>query len=114
MQKVRVPISNFQFGELNPSLSSRTDSDVYTASAERVENLFLRGEGGVIKRPGLENIYEYDTTVERTTCTITVSDYANIAVGTQLKFYDGDGNLFILESEAISGSAPSSAVGNKH
>tara|TARA_R110002012_G_scaffold61313_1_gene160806 strand:+ start:1385 stop:3991 length:2607 start_codon:yes stop_codon:yes gene_type:complete len=114
MQKVRVPITNFQFGEVSPSLYSRTDSDVYTASAQRVENLFLRAEGGVIKRPGLENIYEYDITVERTTFTITVSDYANIAVGTQLKFYDADGNLYILEAQAISGSAPSAAVNNKH
>jgi len=114
MQKVRVPITNFQFGEVSPSLYSRTDSDVYTASAQRVENLFLRAEGGVIKRPGLENIYEYDITVERTTFTITVSDYANIAVGTQLKFYDADGNLYILEAQAISGSAPSAAVNNIH
>ena len=66
MQKVRVPITNFQFGEVSPSLYSRTDSDIYTASAQRVENLFLRAEGGVIKRAGLENIYEYDTTIERT------------------------------------------------
>ena len=101
MQKVRVPITNFQFGEVSPSLYSRTDSDVYTASAQRVENLFLRAEGGVIKRPGLENIYEYDITVERTTFTITVSDYANIAVGTQLKFYDADGNLYILEALSL-------------
>jgi hypothetical protein len=114
MQKVRVPITNFQFGEVSPSLYSRTDSDVYTASAQRVENLFLRAEGGVIKRPGLENIYEYDITVERTTFTITVSDYANIAVGTQLKFYDADGNLYIVEAQAISGSAPSAAVNNIH
>ena len=41
MQKVRVPITNFQFGEVSPSLYSRTDSDIYTASAQRVENFFL-------------------------------------------------------------------------
>ena len=114
MQKVRVPITNFQFGEVSPSLYSRTDSDVYTASAQRIENLFLRAEGGVIKRPGLENIYEYDITVERTTFTITVSDYANIAAGTQIKFYDADGNLFTLQSETAGSSSPSSASGNIH
>ena len=59
MQKVRVPITNFQFGEVSPSLYSRTDTAVYTASAQRVENFFLRSEGGVIKRSGTEYIYEF-------------------------------------------------------
>ena len=63
MRKLRVPLSNFQFGEVSPSLISRTDSKVYSSSAQKVENFFLRAEGGVIKRAGLSNIYEFDTTV---------------------------------------------------
>ena len=63
MRKLRVPISNFQFGEVSPSLISRTDSQVYQNSAQKVENFFLRAEGGIIKRMGLKNIYEFDTTV---------------------------------------------------
>jgi len=59
MQKVQVPITNFQFGEVSPSLSSRTDTAVYTASAQKVENMFIRAEGGVIKRAGLQNLYKY-------------------------------------------------------
>ena len=59
MQRIRVPITNFQFGEISPSLTSRTDSPIYKASAQKVENLFLRAEGGVIKRSGLRNIYKY-------------------------------------------------------
>lgn len=114
MQKVRVPITNFQFGEVSPSLTSRTDSDVYTASAQRIENMFIRSEGGVIKRPGLENIYEYDITVERTTFTITVSDYANIVAGTQIKFFDSDGTLYILQSEIVGSADPSASSGNIH
>ena len=64
MRKLRVPLSNFQFGEVSPSLISRTDSKVYSSSAQKVENFFLRAEGGVIKRAGLSNIYEFDTTVD--------------------------------------------------
>jgi len=64
MQKVQVPITNFQFGEVSPSLSSRTDTAVYTASAQKVENMFLRAEGGVIKRAGLEYIYRNDDITE--------------------------------------------------
>ena len=59
MQKIRVPLTNFQFGEVSPSLFSRTDTSLYNQSAQRVENFFLRAEGGVIKRAGLENIYTY-------------------------------------------------------
>jgi len=64
MRKLRVPLSNFQFGEVSPSLISRTDSKVYSSSAQKVENFFLRAEGGVIKRAGLSNIHEFDTTVD--------------------------------------------------
>ena len=66
MQKVRVPLTNFQFGEVSPSLYSRTDTAIYNQSAQRVKNFFLRSEGGVVKRSGLENLYEYDITVDTT------------------------------------------------
>jgi len=44
-------------------------------------------------------------------CTITVTDYANIAVGTTLKFTKSDGSTVTFTSEAISGSSPSSSLG---
>ena len=64
MRKVKVPLTNFQFGEVSPSLYSRTDTPIYNQSAQRVENFFLRSEGGVIKRSGLKKIYEFDTTID--------------------------------------------------
>jgi len=64
MQKVRVPLTNFRFGEVSPSLYSRTDTQIYNQSAQKVTNFFLRSEGGVIKRSGLENIYQFDITVD--------------------------------------------------
>ena len=64
MQKVRVPLTNFAFGEVSPSLLSRVDLPIYNQSAQRIENFFLRAEGGVIKRSGLEYVYEYDITVD--------------------------------------------------
>ena len=39
-------------------------------------------------------------------CTVTVSDYANIAVGTTLKFTKSDGTTVTFTSEAAGGSAP--------
>ena len=59
MQKVRVPITNFQFGEISDSTIMRTDSPVYQASAQRVENLLVRAEGGVVKRAGLKNLHDF-------------------------------------------------------
>jgi hypothetical protein len=67
MQKVRVPLTNFQFGEISPSLLSRTDTGVYSASAQRVKNFLLRSEGGVIKRSGTRQIYRFsDITYDAT------------------------------------------------
>lgn len=67
MQKITVPINSFQFGEVSPSLLSRTDTPIYNASAQKIENMFLRSEGGVIKRAGLKNIYRFtDITIDST------------------------------------------------
>ena len=66
MRKAKVPLTNFQFGEISPSLISRTDTKVYNNSAQKIENFFLRAEGGVIKRAGLSKIYEFDTTIDAT------------------------------------------------
>ena len=46
--------------------------------------------------------------------TITVSDYANIAVGTKLTFTKNDGTVITLQSEAAGSSSPSSPSGNTH
>ena len=43
-------------------------------------------------------------------CTVTVSDYANIAVGTTLKFTKSDGSIVTFTSESAGGSAPSDTV----
>jgi len=44
-------------------------------------------------------------------CTITVSDYANIATGTTLKFTKSDGTIVTFTSEAAGSSDPSSSLG---
>jgi len=52
MARIRVPLNNFIFGEINPSLTSRIDSAVYNQAGQSVKNVFIRAEGGVINRPG--------------------------------------------------------------
>jgi len=64
MQKVRVPINSFQYGEISDSLIMRTDSPVYNQSAQRLENLLVTPEGAVIKRKGLEHEYTYSLTYD--------------------------------------------------
>lgn len=59
MARIRVPLNNFSFGEVSPSLRSRTDSPVYVSAAESVKNFFIRAEGGVINRPGTERIHTF-------------------------------------------------------
>ena len=66
MQKVRVPINSFQFGEVSDSLLSRVDTAVYTASAQRLENMVVMAEGSVKKRFGMKHLYDYSITYNAT------------------------------------------------
>jgi len=66
MQKVRVPQNSFQFGEVSGSLSMRTDSPVYSASASSLENMIVMAEGSVKKRYGLKFLYDYGLTFNPT------------------------------------------------
>ena len=111
MQKVKVPLQNFQYGEVSPSLIARTDSEIYNSSAQRVQNFFLRAEGGVIKRSGTKHIYTYDTTINENACTITVADYANIAVGATITLTTSAGVEVVFTAEAAGASDPASSTG---
>ena len=64
MQVVRIPFTNFQFGEISPSLIGRTDTQVYNNSAQKLTNFLIRAEGGVIKRSGTKWIHNFGTTVD--------------------------------------------------
>jgi len=67
MQKVRVPISSFQFGEVSDSLISRSDTPILNSSAQRVENFLVLPEGGLRKRHGLKHIHDYALTYDANT-----------------------------------------------
>jgi hypothetical protein len=62
MQKIRVPFTNFAFGEVSESTLMRTDTPIYQASAQRIENMMMLSEGGVKRRPGLQRLYDFDIT----------------------------------------------------
>lgn len=59
MQKVRVPINSFQYGEVSDSMLMRTDSPVYAQSAQTIQNFVVTSEGSLKKRTGLKHIYTY-------------------------------------------------------
>lgn len=64
MQKIRIPQNSFQFGEVSDSLTMRTDSPIYGASASSLENLIVMAEGSVRKRYGLKFIHDYGITYD--------------------------------------------------
>lgn len=66
MKKTRIPITSFEFGEISPSLFSRTDTKVYNKSAQAIQNFNIRPEGGLVKRAGLQRIYDYGITQDTT------------------------------------------------
>ena len=64
MPRIRIPLNNFSFGEINPSLTSRTESPVYQQAAESLKNFTIRAEGGVINRAGLQRKYNFTHTYD--------------------------------------------------
>ena len=89
MQKVRVPINSFQYGEVSDSLLMRTDTPIYAQSAQRLENLVVMGEGSVKKRYGLKHIYDYSITY----------DANNPAQSHLFKFVFDDNEQYIISIE---------------
>ena len=89
MQKVRVPINSFQYGEVSDSMVMRTDTPVYTQSASRVENFIITPEGALKKRPGLKHIYDYNITY----------DVNNPAQSHLFKFVFDDNEEYIISVE---------------
>lgn len=71
MQKVRVPQNSFQFGEISPSTVMRTDSPIYAASAQSLENMIVLSAGAVKKRTGLK----YHSTNVQTDKTIRLDKF---------------------------------------
>lgn len=69
MARVRVPLNNFQFGEVSPALTSRTDTKVYTNAAEQVRNFFIRSEGGLKKRTGTKRLANFGSSPSFTATT---------------------------------------------
>ena len=99
MARTRIPLNNFVFGEISPSLTSRVDSAIYNQSGQSVKNVFIRAEGGIINRPGTKRLHNFSQSYLQPSATITVTDYANIAVGTQLSFILDGGTKVVLEFE---------------
>lgn len=59
MARIRIPLNNFTYGEISPSLTARIDAPVYNQAGQSVKNVFIRSEGGVINRPGTERLYNF-------------------------------------------------------
>jgi len=51
-RRLHTVLTNFSSGELNPLLSSRTDSKAYFEGTKSCRNFALLAEGGVMRRPG--------------------------------------------------------------
>ena len=64
MQKIRIPMNSFQYGEVSDSLIMRTDTAIYAGSAQRVENFLVMAEGSVKKRFGLRYAASYNLTYD--------------------------------------------------
>jgi hypothetical protein len=60
MQKIRIPVTNFAFGEVSESTLMRTDTPIYQSSAQSITNMMILSEGGLKRRPGFKVLDKLD------------------------------------------------------
>lgn len=56
MTKYNHYFSSFLGGELDPKALGRSDTDLYKASAETIDNFVVQVQGGVARRPGFKHV----------------------------------------------------------
>ena len=108
MPTLKVPLNNFQFGEVSPSLSSRTDTPLYNNAAEQVRNFWIRAEGGVKRRAGTE-FYRSLGDYAHPQAEVRFQDSVNIEMGSQIKFHLNDGTILTAE---FTSNSDKSRIGN--
>ena len=64
-----------------------------------------------VDTPQYYNMLYGTVTASKASCTITVTDYANIAVGTTITLKKNDGTSVVFTSEALGGTAPAGTNG---
>ena len=104
MPTLKVPLNNFQFGEVSPSLSSRTDTPLYNNSAEQVRNFWIRAEGGLKRRAGTEFhsiLGDYETPQAE----VKFDNSNTIEDGSQIKFTLNDGTVLTAQYQTSSNNA---------
>ena len=116
MPSLKVPLNNFQFGEISGSLTSRTDTQVYNNAGEQVRNFWIRAEGGLKKRAGTRRHYSFGSnSFTKATMQLQVGNSINL-VGNYVQFQLNDGTTIRLQGETGDAygntTAPSSNVGN--
>ena len=108
MPTLKVPLNNFQFGEVSPSLSSRTDTPLYNNAAEQVRNFWIRAEGGLKRRAGTEfhtTLGDYESPQAR----VTFANAPQIENGSQIKFHLNDGTVITAQ---YTNASDKSRIGN--
>ena len=92
MQKVKIPVNSFEFGELSPAFTSRVDTDLYKAAAKKVTNFLILGEGGIKKRAGTSKIYKFGHTVGANRIEVRIEPFV---------FSDDEQYIFAFSNEKL-------------
>ena len=91
MPSIKIPLNNFQFGEISGALTSRTDTQVYSNAGEEIRNFWIRAEGGLKKRAGTRRHYSFgSSSFTKAAMQIQVED-AESFVGNYIQFQLNDG-----------------------
>lgn len=105
MSYVTLYQSNFTQGELSPWINGRVDIAQYANSAKSIKNMFVRPQGGLMKRPGTMYVGAIKDEASQTTqlwdFVYSDSDSYVLEVGNQyIRFYRDGGQILSTASIA--------------
>ena len=100
MALLRQFYTNFTAGELSPLISSRIDTEAYKNGASRLNNVRLRAQGGVTRRPGFRYLQTLSNIVYQTEAYIYDEDEAYLLLfsNQRLDIVDASNPTVILQS----------------
>ncbi|MDD9905664.1 MAG: hypothetical protein OXT06_19010 [Rhodospirillaceae bacterium] len=106
MPRLKTVQTNYTSGELDPSLRSRVDVKHYYNGGEFLRNVFVKPQGGVIRRPGLRYIDELHPVISAVDLSAGGVTVTAPEGGTPANAYDDDTSTEVLSTSGIATDDP--------
>lgn len=108
MAKVRTIQTSYVSGELDPTAIGRIDTEIYTKSADKLRNVYIRPQGGAFRREGLEYVATTTTSQEARLVPFEFNDIQTY----MLVFTPGEMKVYRTDSSTLQTTLSTSPITN--